>query len=154
MSNAYDEVLSKFNWANIHIENFQRILDAFKTNETNSHPFGIKRDAEVGTASYYVLSTPEIPVELRLIFGDALHSLRGTLDHLICKMVEAVGGRSVRQTKFPICDSASEYHAGFERRVPGVGKCAKECIDRIYPYKTGNPTLWVLHRLDIVNKHR
>src|ERR1019366_5851368 len=45
---------------------------------------------------YYVLSTPEIPVELRLIFGDALHILRGTLDHLICKMLEGLGGRSVR----------------------------------------------------------
>lgn len=55
---------------------------------------------------------------------------------------------------FPIFDSAPEYKAGKTRQIKGMRQEAIDAIDGIKPYKGGNDTLWQLHSLNRIDKHR
>jgi len=55
---------------------------------------------------------------------------------------------------FPIFDDATKYERGSPRRVRGMKQDAIDAINSTKPYKDGNDTLWLLHTLNIIDKHR
>jgi hypothetical protein len=58
---------------------------------------------------------------------------------------------------FPISESeplTKEQQASFFRQVKGMRQDAIDAIQRLKPYKGGDNTLWRLHRLNIIDKHR
>jgi hypothetical protein len=56
--------------------------------------------------------------------------------------------------KFPIAHSAEAYKSSLSRVVPGIRQEALEALNGIKPYQGGNFFLWLLHRLNITDKHR
>lgn len=149
---AYAEVLAKYERAQQHIRDLETCLIAFR----NSIPYGIveERDLESGDIIYRCSKVTALPAEIALILGDALHNLRSTLDYLVYKMVERSGATPDSRTGFPIFDDAKGYASLKAGKIKGLGKLAIEAIDRLQPYKGGNSHLWVLHQLDIRDKHR
>jgi hypothetical protein len=90
-----------------------------------------------------------------LVFGDAIHNLRSALDHLAHLIVIAAGYEpkiGARGTAFPIV----------ARRPPKpptvvplpADHPALKTIEAVQPYATGSILLDVIHRLDLVDKHR
>lgn len=98
------------------------------------------------------------PLSWSAIAGDAVHNLRAALDLLVCQLVLTTGKRPDMKTEFPIFLDAAKYKAGSPRKVKGASKTVVEIIESLQPYhKTGNPEshpLWLLHRLDIRDKHQ
>jgi hypothetical protein len=95
--------------------------------------------------------------------GDIVHNLRSALDHLAYHLV-AVGlecspfmpltEREMRHIYFPIAETSEKYESEKPAKVKGMLLEAVEAIDRLKPYKGGNPALWRIHELDNIDKHR
>jgi hypothetical protein len=95
--------------------------------------------------------------ELALICGDAIHNLRSALDIAWSEAVRTVDQSLVtKSTKFPIRPTREEVETALNGT--GIRKfCApliNAVIAGIQPYQTGNDTLWALHELDIMDKHK
>lgn len=83
--------------------------------------------------------------------------MRSALDHLAYGLVVVgLGGAPANPSVvcYPIVDSAAAYPAFSNRRLRGVQQAAKAAIDATKPYPGGNDTLWQLHKLNNVDKHR
>jgi len=150
---SYDAVWKKYERAGEHIKNLWLAVEAFR--EANRDKVGTKTDEQSGDVVHYLKSVPIVPVEIRLILGDAIHNLHSSLDYLAHAIVRPVGTKAVRDTKFPIGDTAEGFSAELPRCVKGAREYCLQTFRRIEPYRGGNGhPLWQLHKLDIVDKHR
>jgi len=95
-----------------------------------------------------------MPFESVAIAGDAIQNLRSALDHLAYQLILVNGKQPTRWNGFPICEDLAAYKREKRGKVKGMRPEAKEAIDRVKPYGGGNDPLWVLHSLNIVDKHR
>jgi hypothetical protein len=117
---------------------------------------------------YYLAEVKPVPDHVRAIAGDILFNVRAALDHLAYQLVTVRGfvndqGAPLsegekRDIYFPILDveTAEEYITAEarKRKVKGMSQVARDAIDRTKPYKGGNKTLWRLHKLHNIDKHR
>jgi|ERR1043165_827506 hypothetical protein len=121
----------------------------------DSKPYTVGRDTDpkTGYNRYYVTDLKPPPLEIGLIAGDVIHNLRSALDHLAYQLVIVNGGIPSRWTSFPIFDSAAKYKTMDTRKVSGMSQAAINAIDAAKPYQGGNEPLWIVHDLDIADKH-
>lgn len=133
-----------------------RDLEVARNSFINGNPYRIEReyDPQTGYNTYRVFDIQTPPAEIGLLAGDVIHNLRSALDHLAYQLVYVNGATHSKQTAFPIWDSDSEYNAQRARRVKGMAQSAIDAIDASEPYQGGKGAgLWVLHYLDIADKH-
>jgi len=85
-----------------------------------------------------------------------LHFVRSALDHLAYKLftLGSSNGTSGSHIYFSIADDFAEYERDKGRKTRGIAQQAKDVIDTIRPYHGGNDTLWKIHKLNIIDKHR
>ncbi len=145
----------KIEWAETHFKN----LEAVKCRFIQSAPYAIGSEPDPkpgheGLQRFFPTRIDEVEPSIALIAGDIIHNLRSALDHLACYLVE-VGGNSVTtNTMFPIFHGDSIDEPSFRRKVEGMRDTAKDEIRSSEPYKGGKGHyLWVLHKLDIADKH-
>lgn len=120
----------------------------------NAYRIERETDPQTGYNIYRVFDIQTPPAEIGLIAGDVIHNLRSSLDHLAYQLVYVNGAAHTKQTAFPIWDGAAEYKAQRARRVKGMAQGAIDAIDATEPYQNGKGAgLWVLHHLDIADKH-
>jgi hypothetical protein len=86
--------------------------------------------------------------------GDAIHNLRSALDLLVWQLVLINSAVPGKQNAFPIYDTLLDFNSGYARQLCGVATSAVGTIRSLNPYEGGNRTLWLLHQLDIIDKHR
>src|SRR3990172_3595613 len=105
---------------------------------------------------YHIAGGEDGPPDIARIGGDVIQNLRSALDHLAYQLVLVGTGKPgpFFHVYFPIFDSAPEYKAGKTRQIKGMRQEAIDAIDGIKPYKGGNDTLWQLHSLNRIDKHR
>ncbi len=101
---------------------------------------------------------PSLTVSVHVIgaAGDVIHNLRSALDHLAWELAKWSTGapKKPRKCCFPIGWSLDNYkEIKKSGAVAGMSPEAKKLIDGLNPYKGGNPALWRIHYLDIVDKH-
>lgn len=98
------------------------------------------------------------PLQVSVIFGDALHNMRSLLDHVARLLVVANGGQPVDRppgaTMFPI-------HVERPRRPvtinPGISSEAQAVVESLQPFHSPDPRqhpLWRLSELNNIDKHR
>jgi len=96
------------------------------------------------------------------ITGDVVHNLMSALDHLafqlVCVGIESglTRRQKMEDIKFPFAHDSHTYESKKTRYIEGATREAIEAIDRLKPYggKDGNAALWLLYKLDILDKHR
>jgi hypothetical protein len=79
------------------------------------------------------------------------------LDHLAYHLVRigTSGLGPFKHVYFPISESAKKYETESPGKIKGMRQAAKDAIGAIEPYRGGmGHTLWQLHELNIVDKHR
>lgn len=89
-----------------------------------------------------------------MTIGDAFHNLRASLDHLIWQLVESNGNTPTQKNAFPIGADEPEYKSLAKRYLDGVAPAAVSAIDLLTPWRRANDALWLLHHLNICDKHR
>jgi hypothetical protein len=131
------------------------------------YTFTLKFDPQTKKYPYWVDRIPTIKPEWNLVIGEILFNLRSALDHLAWQLVILDGGTPGEQTYFPIRDSPFNKKGKFitTNLRPSI-KDAKilteleECQPyfgpegMIYPPPHDESLLWLLHRLNIIDKHR
>jgi hypothetical protein len=125
----------------------------------DSYPYkvGAKKDAQRGKLIYYVLSVEDVPDTIPPIIGDILQNLRSALDHMAYQLVcSNTGGKPVAPEDifFPIFWAAPKDETVIEGKVKGASAAVAQAIFALKPYKGGNGDLWMLHRLNNIDKHR
>jgi len=158
MSNLFESapgVAAKLSRAIEHLA----ALDALALAYMISDPTRFDVIPDRATNSYTV--TAQIvapPIELAVVFGDALHNLRSSLDHLARLLVLADGkspiDRGHRATAFPILLTAPKDPIDI---APGLKGEARVLLEEVQPYRSDAPAehpLWRLHELNNVDKHR
>jgi len=121
--------------------------------ETDPYTIGREIDPQTGYYRFNVNDLSIPPAEIGLIAGDVIHNLRSALDHLAYQLVLVNGQVPLRQTCFPIFDDPAKYKTMDPRKVRGMSQFAINAIEAAKPYQGGDNALWVLHELDIADKH-
>jgi len=153
---------TKIERAKQHLRDLDACMKAFTASDP--YPLGSKFDEQTGLHQLYVERLTPIPSMAPAIIGDIVHNLRSALDHLAYRLVfkgtsgvgilTKNGGNPFQHVYFPIFDDVHKYEARKVGQIKGMSKPAIDAIDRIKPYKGGNDTLWRLHRLNNIDKHR
>ncbi|UVT17621.1 MAG: hypothetical protein H8K04_08855 [Nitrospira sp.] len=102
----------------------------------------------------------DVPIDVSLLIGEVLHSLRGTLDHLAYSLAKVHSGPSFsddikKDSEFPIFSAADA--SLFTKKTRGMSPQAQAAIESLQPYHGTDPTkhiLWILNRLSNTDKHR
>jgi len=116
-----------------------------------------KRDPQTRKLIYYVSAVQPTPECLALVSGDAIQNLVSALDHLAYQLVLSDTSDNPPNPNwiyFPIADDAAKYEAKKRRKMDGAWQETFDVIDALKPYKGGNDLLWMLHRLNNIEKHR
>jgi hypothetical protein len=121
--------------------------------DTQPYSVGREIDPHTGYYRFKVANLKSPPIQVSLIIGDAIHNLRSALDHLAYQLVLVNGGSPTRWTCFPIFDHSAKYKSMDTRKVKGMSQAAINAIDAAKPYQGGNDPLWIVHDLDIADKH-
>jgi hypothetical protein len=144
----------KIERAKQHFADLEAARDRFI--KSNPYSLGKKPDPKPGHEGcnlWFMTRIDPIPTEIAMLVGDAIHNIRSALDHLACQLVFASGNSISDQTSFPIFKGTQINEPSFARKVQGMSQAAQD-IRSSEPYKNGKGhTLWVLHELDIADKH-
>jgi len=149
------QVTLKVERAKHHVADLKTQLDAFLA--TNPYGIGCKQDPQSRKPVYYVSHVHPIPEAMTLIAGDAIQNLMGGLDHLAYQLVCSDTGDKPPNPDwiyFPIRNSLNEYEAKKHGEMQGACDDTFLAIDQLKPYKGGNDLLWVLYKLNNIDKHR
>lgn len=147
-----ENVYLKVDRAKIRLSELSAKLDNF----FKSEPYKI--DVKLGQDKkpvYLISEISDIPLEISVIFGEVIQSLRSSLDHLAYGFFKANNpDQEGKHIYFPICDDLAKYNQEKVRQTDGISSEIKNLIDSVKPYKEGNKILWQLHRLNNIDKHR
>jgi hypothetical protein len=149
------QITLKIKRAKEHIADLDREIRRFL--ETKPYKVGTKRDPATRKLIYYLSSVQCTPDSLPLIAGDAVQNLMSALDHLAYQLVMSDTGGNPPNPNwiyFPIADDAAKYEAKKKGKIEGADQKTFDAIDALKPYKGGNDLLWILYRLNNVEKHR
>jgi hypothetical protein len=146
----------KIERANKHISDIDSASRVFF--DTKPYKVATKRDPETRKMIYYLSSVDPVPASFATAAGDAIHNLRCSLDHLAQQLYLAGtnGAKGYRnQTSFLITNSAKDFKSSLPGKIEGMRQDAIDAIRALEPYKGGKgEDLWVLHRLNNIDKHR
>jgi hypothetical protein len=101
-----------------------------------------------------------VPPRFSVLAGEIIHHLRSCFDHIAWHFsVQPV--KNIRKIEFPVFDQRPGNHASrklYEGKVEGITDISvRSLIDSVQPYNASDPLsdpLWIIHELDIVDKHR
>jgi hypothetical protein len=125
--------------------------------EAGAYRVGSYVDAQSGYTVFYVHELADITPRIVALISEILHTLRTALDNLayqlflVCRTDPADEGERIY---FPIYDDTKTTEADAFGKIQPFRKEIVEAVRKVNPCKSGQPLLWILHRLDIVNKHR
>jgi hypothetical protein len=158
MSHPLAGVIEKLRRSDEHLILLYHEISAY----LESTPYGLLPDRDPYTRQAVVRFkvTKEPPLRLSTIVGDALFNMRASLDYIVHELVIRNGCGPTFQTQFPFADSEKTFlgEAYGKGRLWGTSIKMLNVIDALQPYKIGtnfrSHPLWVLHKLQNIDKHR
>jgi hypothetical protein len=132
-------------------------LDKFVTEN-----FRIERKVRVADSKYEFRAFGDaiLPMRASVLVGEIVHHLRSTLDHLVTQLAAiGPGNGNPNKLEFPIYTDPQGFKDACKRgKIKGVSDEAAKLIESVQPYNAFKPaeqaTLWLLHDLDRIDKHR
>lgn len=142
-------------WAEKHMRDLNELLEPLR----DSTSYEVIPKYYPQTSQLVLMAgnrVPEIVNEIRLLTGDVLHNLRCALDHIIFSIAATeLGSDHVRQNiirwQFPI--SRSTHPPTLNNEIRAFSEVAKDLILGTDARRGGNESLWLLHELNIRDKH-
>ena len=149
------------------------------THALDGYSYPVRVETDEGARQYvlYIESVPDTSQEWSLLFGDAIHNFRSTLDHIAVQLAihgngSALTDDEVRTAAFPVLDDPNSWStvAGPPSvRLMRPGE--RDRIRELQPFNATEQSIWgrdallsggariprvirELHRADIADKHR
>jgi hypothetical protein len=147
----------KIERADKHISELDRALTDF--GKSDFYTLRIDTDSKEKTKFLAIdYDKSAIPlIDFAIMVGDVLHNLRSALDIMYCEIVSRCGGKVTKWTRFPIRNTRKELLAplgnALEQKQISL-KVQRIIVNTVKPYKAGNPFLWGLDDLNIMDKHQ
>jgi hypothetical protein len=125
--------------------------------ESNPYEIVPKFYEETGSHRLQLKLVRRPPVEIGLLVGDAIHSLRCALDHLAWQLANLDGPPADRYyVQFPIYDKPKGF--ADSRQMSGMRAEHRAVLESLQPYEGSNPPeqhiLSILAKLSNADKHR
>ena len=153
----FESVWLKLDRAKQHIDDLEAAIIAF--HRTDPYPIVTEDDPQTGRRVVKVKGKPKpIPSAIPLILGDAVHAIRTSLDHFAYAAVR--NPPDPTKVMFPIWSRDTVpppevLKSTIKGNLPGVSEQLRQAIYALQPYRGGNGEyLWVINRLDVIDKHR
>lgn len=101
----------------------------------------------------------DFPIELGGMAGRILYGIRSSLDNLAWQLVLVGGGTPGKHTEFPVFEDETKFNGRAPRMMDGMSDTAKAAIERLQPFNEWpehpeHATLWKIHDLNNIDKHR
>jgi hypothetical protein len=112
---------AKLERAKMHIDDLRRRIGELFPND-ELFPLGRQYEREQGGITVRIEHVIEIPQEWGLIVGDAVHNLRGALDHVAWQLAakkygfETTDSEIIKRIQFPIIINESDWPTAFNRK--------------------------------------
>ena len=122
----------------------------------DSQPYEVSVMLDLDKGPTYSISKIRPPQpDMSAIVGEIIYNLRSSFDHLAYQLV-LVGSAKTPSNRvyFPIADDQLTYFKIRDSYLKGASPLAIAKIDSLKPYKSGNELLWMLHKLNNIDKHR
>jgi hypothetical protein len=102
---------------------------------------------------YPICSAGKIREDVFVLASYALYNLRSALDHIACAISM---GKNRHKADFLICDDRTNFKRFGSKAVKDGKLCRKSLafMESFKPYKRSNRTLWLLNRLNVIDKHK
>jgi len=150
-----------------HLQAFDKAVQAWG----DLHPYGIDQQLDPDTSEHVVRvrKLRHAPlIDWAVVLSDAIHSLRSTLDHLVCVMVRQPPAGDCVGTGFPIISNAADWDRRRKGRLAPASGLAKlrgtdswtqSTIKGLQPFNDrqeagGGNALRILNALANIDKHR
>jgi hypothetical protein len=146
----------KLQRAEEHFGQLQADHTRFTSPERNPYRMLRERDPET---DYYIWRAKIVeppPLEKwGSMAGECIHSLRSALDHTAHALVR-INRPSAEVSEFPIFKDRGLWDRDHAKKLPGVDPKVITQVKWLQPYRGGGDqhALWLIHYLDIVDKHR
>ena len=104
-----------------------------------------------------IVEREPLPISIQVEVGAYINAIRSGLDILATTLAYRHRVPNPDNTYFPVAGDDVAFQGGnykgnkFVKALPATERAI---IESLKPYKGGNDTLWTLHHLDIVRKHR
>lgn len=146
----------KLDRAQVHLVDVE--LECVRVARLYREAISIERDVEGGDYVWRISNPPLPQLDFSAIVGDAIHNLRCALDHLAYALVDASGNKPTTHPYFPIfAEVPGRRRPSLLDEANGLDDEIRAALDEVQPYNRDVPQfhqLWLLHRLDIIDKHR
>jgi hypothetical protein len=108
----------------------------------------------------------KVPPRFSVLVGEIIHHLRSAFDHVawqLSSQAERNNPKIARHIEFPVFTKkpkrgTEDKPSSYDRKIQGIRSfTALIRIDGLQPYKRPDPLnhdLWLIHEMDIVDKHR
>ena len=151
MANLADSE-SKLDWARTRFPTLRDAVGRFVESEPCEF-FNEPSQDRTNTDIKLRLKKP-IPREVSHIVGDIIHNLRSSLDYAACDLAELNGAKAIESVYFPFGKTSELFEKSAKEKLRKLSPEAKEHIRTLKPYRGGNEKLWLIHYLDLGDKHR
>ena len=98
-----------------------------------------------------------LPFAFNVEMGAYVNTIRSSLDILATALAHRYGIPRPDEAYFPVARSEADFKSGNYKGnefVKGLPDTPRSFMEALKPYHGGNKTLWFLHQLDIMRKHR
>lgn len=125
------------------------------------HPFSyvVETNTQTSERATFAKKNKTVVDRAALICGEIVHGLRAALDHAYWEIVSPLAETPSEQKiiQFPFCEFANKLDETLRLRL--AHKVSQHFFDAIlsckpYAEQGGNEHLYLIHRMDIIDKHR
>lgn len=161
MAGSLFPVRDRLAWARERFKEFETACDSFVTDQPDDTGPGflVEFDGPKGWWSLRATVPDPLPPRLTWLVGEVLYHLRASLDNLAWQLVLANGGTPGKHTEFPAFKDKTPFEDGSGRMMRGMSTTAKAAIKGLQPFEAwpehpDHATLWKVHDLNNIDKHR
>jgi len=134
-----------------HIDDVAQIFTDFAN--ANPHRLSKQADPQTGSMSVRIKFGEDIPDEIALSIGDAIHNLRSALDHMTWELVGRDNGTQNRYLKLPTGDNRRNFESSCQGMVTPT-QAVKDIFKGLEVFPGGDgQEIYNLHLLDNADKH-
>lgn len=153
MAHFLDECFQKVDWAE----------GLYKRFKNRSSEYFLEPDlTEIGSREegdaliHFLRFVRPMPSDLTFLAGDILHNLRGALDHAVCALGRYRDYGEWAKLAFPFPKSAEAVDSETKAKCKKLPDADQQFIKslRVHGGDSGEQLLYMLHKLDLCNKHR
>lgn len=150
----FESSILKVNRASEHI---RELIKLFKQNRAFSYI--LETNTQTGERATFAKKNESVIDAGALICGDIVHNLRSALDHAFWEVVSPFANteKERRDVQFPFCKSEADLDGAMKQKLAHrVSQRFFDAIKGLRPYRDagGNEFLWLVHELNLTDKHR